>query len=244
MLPSQPNQALIDGLAVLQALAMSESPIGSREMGRTLNIEPTRANRLLRTLAHLGMASQTVGRKYVPGPAMHVLSAQSLHGSGLVRNAIGPLQQLARFNLVVALGVLWRDQVCYLYHADPGMLPAVAVGRVGLYPASRSGIGQALLAWMDTDDVRSLYENASVPGHTSIDCLIDELVRVRSRGWSRGAAEDPDGAATIGVAVGSPAYAAIALAGAIDDSYINEYVAALQNAAKQIEAASGRGPKS
>ena len=41
-------------------------------------------------LAHRGIARQDESRRYVPGPAMHVLSAQSLFGSGLIRRALGP----------------------------------------------------------------------------------------------------------------------------------------------------------
>ncbi|HEY3332566.1 MAG TPA: helix-turn-helix domain-containing protein [Capsulimonadaceae bacterium] len=237
MLPSQPNQALIDGLAVLQELAVSDGPTGSREMGRKLNLEPTRVNRLLRTLAHLGMASQTADRKYVPGPAMHVLSAQSLFGSGLIKTAIGPLQDLERLGLVVALGVLWRDQVCYLYHAAPGMSASVAVGRVGLFPASQSGIGHALLARMSSDDVRALYGDNLVPGYETVDALIARLDIDRERGWSHVAQADTDHTSSLGVAVGDPAFTAIALSGSIDEDNCSEYVAALTTAAKLIEAA-------
>ncbi len=233
MLPSQPNQALIDGLAVLQALAMSGEPVGSREMGRVLGIEPTRVNRLLRTLAHLGMASQTPDRKYVPGPAMHVLSAQSLFGSGLVRNAVGPLQALARFDMVVALGVLWRDNVCYLYHAAPGMPLAIAMGRVGLFPASRSGIGHAILTQMPEDAVRALYADAPPDGYATVDALLADLAIVRERGWSY-VPHESDGTVTVGVALGEPAYAAIALSGPIAETDVREYVAALNAAAVEI----------
>src|SRR3954470_11988766 len=94
MLPAQPNQSLIDGLSVLQALAVSNEPVGGRALARQLGLEPTRVNRLLKTLAHLGMARQDPDRKYLPGPAMHVLSALSLFGSGLIRRGIAPLESL------------------------------------------------------------------------------------------------------------------------------------------------------
>src|SRR5262245_29763060 len=103
MLPAQPNQSLIDGLACLQALASSSEAVGNRELARALGLEPTRVNRLLKTLAHLGLAEQDAQRRYRPGPAIHVLAAQSLFGSKLIRRAIGPLEELHRFGLIVAL---------------------------------------------------------------------------------------------------------------------------------------------
>ena len=86
-LNAQPNQSLIDGIATLQALAMSPEPIGSRELARQLGIDSTKVNRLLKTLAYLGIARQTANRKYTAGPGMHVLAAQSLFASGLIRRA-------------------------------------------------------------------------------------------------------------------------------------------------------------
>jgi DNA-binding IclR family transcriptional regulator len=120
MLPAQPNQSLIDGLSCLQALASAGKPVGSRQMARELKLEATRVNRLLKTLAHLGIAQQTPDKQYIPGPAMHVLAAQAMFGSGLLHRALEPLESLRRFKLAVAMGVLWRDHVSYLYHGGPG----------------------------------------------------------------------------------------------------------------------------
>ncbi len=50
-LNAQPNHSLIDGFNVLQALASIDEPIGGRKLARLLDLEPTRANRLLKTLA-------------------------------------------------------------------------------------------------------------------------------------------------------------------------------------------------
>lgn len=146
MLPAQPNQSLIDGLACLQNLAAQRGSIGVRELARQLDLEPTRAHRLIRTLAHLGLAEQDADRRYRPGPGIHVLAAQAMFGSGLIRRALGPLSQLHELGLIVAMGVLWRDHVAYLYHGEPDMTPQQAIGRVGLHPADRSSIGKVLTA--------------------------------------------------------------------------------------------------
>lgn len=90
---AQANQSIIDGISVLQALAMSEEPVGSRELSRRLDMETTRVNRLLKTLAYIGITQQTANRKYVPGPGMHVLATQSLYASRLLRCAIAPLEK-------------------------------------------------------------------------------------------------------------------------------------------------------
>jgi len=82
--------------------------VGGRELARELGLEPTRVNRLLRTLAHLGLAQQDDRRKYRRGPGIHVLAAQAKFRSGLLRRAMPVLESLRRFEFTVALGVLWR----------------------------------------------------------------------------------------------------------------------------------------
>ncbi|MDU0354753.1 helix-turn-helix domain-containing protein [Paraglaciecola aquimarina] len=63
---AQLNQSLIDGIATLQELALSSDPIGCRALARRLNMDPTRVNRLLQTLEHIGIARKTAKRKYAP----------------------------------------------------------------------------------------------------------------------------------------------------------------------------------
>ncbi|MEX0776466.1 MAG: helix-turn-helix domain-containing protein [Phycisphaeraceae bacterium] len=224
MLPAQPNQSLIDGLTVLQAVVSRTGEVGTRELARELEIEPTRINRLLKTLAHLGLAEQTAGRKYRPGPAIHVLAAQSLFGSGLLRRAIPHLEALHTHGLVVALGVLWRDQVCYLYHAAPGMSAGEALGRVGLFPATRSGIGMALLA--QGADLRRFGRE-----------LQTQLRRVREQGYALVVRHDKPRGRSLGVALPGDVSAAIALSGPIIDRRVPELAAALHAAAHAITGA-------
>lgn len=233
MLPAQPNQSLIDGLACLQALASVGQPIGSRQMARELGLEPTRVNRLLKTLAHLGIAQQTADKQYVPGPAMHVLAAQAMFGSGLLRRSLKPLESLSRFRLAVAMGVLWRDHVSYLYHGGPGVTATDAIGRVGLFPATRSSIGMVLLSRKSADDVRGLYANAPIPNVDSIDALLAELAEVKRQGFAIVKPYPEQMTRTIAVAVeGQPV--AIAMSGTFSDTAIDELATALTAVAAVI----------
>ncbi len=149
--PAQPNASLITGLECLQALAGSEEPIGSRDLAATLGAEHTRVNRLLGTLAAMGMAERTPDRKYVPGAGLHVLAAMSLRGSHLLAAALPHLDRLraAEPAVSVALGVLWRRQVAYLFFADPGEPLQASIASRGLYAADQSSIGLTLLAGKD-----------------------------------------------------------------------------------------------
>lgn len=175
-------------------------------------------NRLLKTLAHLGLTERTAQRKYRPGPGIHVLAAQALYGSGLLRRAAVHLEELNRFGLIVAMGVLWRDHVCYLYHAMPGMSVAEALGRVELFPAMRSGIGVALLA-RDADLRRFGGDERAT------------LKTARERGY---ALVEQEHGRSLGVALGGNDQAAIALSGVISDSQASTLAAALRATADAI----------
>jgi DNA-binding IclR family transcriptional regulator len=208
-LPAQPNRSLVGGLECLEYLVAADNPVGSREVAREMDLEHTRANRLLGTLAFMGLAERTSDRKYVPGPALHVLAAMSLRGSRLLSVALPHLEKLAAElpEFSVALGVLWRQRVVYLYFHRPGELPEVAIGGERLFPAERSSIGQVLLAGREREEVRGLYRDRPAK-------QVAEILREVKTAGKRGYAFV--NGRTLGVAVGSPAVAGLAIAGKVD----------------------------
>jgi DNA-binding IclR family transcriptional regulator len=234
-LNAQPNKSLIDGIITLQALATSPYPVGCRELARRLDIDPVKVNRLLKTLAYLGIARQTADRKYTAGPGMHVLAAQSLFASGLIRHALPVLENLRRFGHTVALGVLWQDNVSYLFHAPPGIEASRGLGRIGLLPATTSGIGIVLLSEYEDDDVRELYADRELPMFPEgIEQLLAKLAEVRRLGYARVHVADARDHHVVAVSTGDPAHAGVAMSGWIPEAATTELVAALRAAATEI----------
>ncbi|HMI19527.1 MAG TPA: helix-turn-helix domain-containing protein [Sphingomonas sp.] len=234
-LNAQPNQSLIDGITTLQALATSPEPVGCRELARRLGADATKVNRLLKTLAYLGIARQTADRKYTAGPGMHVLAAQSLFASGLIRRALPALEALRRFGHTVALGVLWEDNVSYLFHAPPGIEASRGLGRIGLLPATTSGIGILLLSEYEDEDVRDLYKERDIPMFPEgIDQLLAKLAEVRELGYARVHVADDRDHHIIAVSTGDPAHAGVALSGWIPETATLPIVEALRAAAIEI----------
>jgi len=181
--PAQLNHSLIGGIECLLALAAADEPLGCRELARLLDLCPTRTNRLLRTLAYLGLAQKTSQRKYTTGSGLHVLAAMSLRGSRLLRIAMPLLEAFAaRNSCALALGVLWGRRVCYVLHGSAGNLSA-NLGGHNLYPAAQSSIGKILLAEWDERAVRELYADAAEPVDPQ---FYDELRQVRLDGYAFG----------------------------------------------------------
>jgi DNA-binding IclR family transcriptional regulator len=235
MLPAQPNQSLIDGLSCLQAVISAEEPIGSRELARQLGLDQTRVHRLLKTLAHLGLAEQDERRKYRAGPAIHILAAQSLVGSGLQERAVEGLEELRQHGYFVALGVLWRDQICYVYTATAGSQVTRALTRPR--PATTSAMGRALLArYPDTEiyerHVSSwLSRTGEEPPPSEWDELLADINEIRAQGYSVGGEQEDRSLATT---VDDLPYAAVGLVGDIPDSEVPGLVEALRQAGARI----------
>jgi DNA-binding IclR family transcriptional regulator len=235
VLPSQPILGLIDGMEVLQLLASVGRPMSGVEISKDLNIEKTKVNRILKTLAFLGFTMPSSNRKYTLGPAIHVLSAQLLHGSGLVKNALKYLIELTELNVVVAMGVLWHDKVTYIYHWQPGMLPAEGLGSMDLFPATQSSIGLALLAEKSNDEIAGIINlNGSIPGQSSKEDFFKEVDFVRTEGYAKAMFENHQ---SIGIRLGNPGYAAVALAHIENKRPMQEYLQILQEKAALIEIA-------
>lgn len=154
---SQPNQSLIDGIRCLQYLISSNKAVGCRELARIMGMNVTRVNRLLMTMASIGLAEQDSQRRYLPGPGIHALAAQAIRGSSLFSRTLPLLEQYAPRDLIVAMGVLWEDQVIYIYHSEPGSRVSQALAGFETRPVWESVIGMALLAVEDDDALRQRF---------------------------------------------------------------------------------------
>ncbi|MEI6236229.1 MAG: hypothetical protein WCT04_24500, partial [Planctomycetota bacterium] len=192
-----------------------------------LEMEHTRVNRLLGTLAFLGFAEKTAQRKYRPGPGVHVLAAQSLKGSRLLTAALPVLKELRDPKLTVALGVLWQGQVCFLFHARPWHTFEEAIGRHALWPAEKSSAGVVLLAHRPSDE--NLEGIARGNGTLAIN-----FQRIRKQGYTQ--MVFPNGQVSLGVPIGSPPIAALAVSSAeFAAKDIPVVVKKLKDAAAQIQ---------
>lgn len=233
-LPAQPNRSLIDGVSVLQELASRGCATSCSELSEALHIEKTKVNRILKTLAYLGMVSTTPSRKYQPGEGMHILAAQSIYGSGLLNAALKHLSALRECGHTVALGVLWRDRVSYLYHCSPGKDVIEGLGRHGAYPLGQSSPGMAIAAGKSDEELHQCFPDGQVAGFDgAFDEFLEEMRRTRERGYA--CIKDSPKHITMAVSIGNPAFAAIALAGEMKDTELDTLALLLKAKADAIE---------
>jgi DNA-binding IclR family transcriptional regulator len=232
-LPAQPNKSLHTGIDCLLALASEQNPVGSRDLARKLGAEPTKINRVLRTLASLGITEQTNDKKYIPGPGMHVLSALSLNGSGLLRASLEPLYELGEdTGRSVALGILWREYVCYIYHGRYDQ-PFEGISGHKLFDADKSSIGKILLSFKNNNEIEELFKNKL--NYSEIRKLKSEIKKIRQNQYSTDT--EQKGSCAIALTQNGRPIAAIAVFGGIPDKGMDNILKALNKCAKRIEAA-------
>lgn len=228
-LPAQPNRSLIEGLEVLLAVAQAREPIGVRALARELNMTPTRVQRFLGTLAHLGLTDRKEDRRYGVGPGIHALSAISLSASGLSQRALSILPDLADLNLIIALGVLWRQTVNYLYFNNPPHRLSQSLGKQTGYPARESSIGLLLLAHCD-----AAYLDNYFPADR--DEIRPVLARVRRDGHA--IIRRPNGEISLAVPIGDPPLAGLAASGRFPQAKLPEVITRLREAADRMDSRS------
>ena len=205
-LPAQPNKSLIEGLEVLLALVQRGDAVGVRELARELGMTPTRLQRYVATLAHLGFAAQGEDRRYRPGAGVHVLSAMSLSASGLAGRALEVLPSLNDLGVIVALGMLWRRTVSYVYFSRPGMPAARALGNDSGWPARESVIGLLLLANAPEEILHADFPEEA-------EALKPKLLEIRKQGFAR--LVNDEGEISLAVPVGTPPVAGLAVSGLV-----------------------------
>jgi len=224
---SQPNQSLIDGIRCLQYLVSSGRAIGCRELARLMGINTTRVNRLLMTMAAIGLTMQDDHRRYLPGPGIHALAAQAIRGSALFSQALPLLESYAPKDIVVAMGVLWEDQVIYIYHSEPGSQMSQALAGFHMLPAWQSVIGMSLLAAESDEELQKRF--------------VDEQWRqlaphiAQQREFGRVVWHHDDGEVSMAKPLGAHS-AALAFAGMwqADDAAIDERLSELHTLARRL----------
>lgn len=208
-------------------------PVGCRELARLLGMEPTRVNRLLKTLAALGMAERTPEGKYQPGPGIHVLATMGMHSSNLLKVSLKYLPGLVqRFpELSIAMGVLWRAQVSYPFYGFHRQPVAASLGHSELYLAEQSSIGHVLLAALpEAEAFRSLRNRMQPPFDLRQEtALRRSFAKVRRQGYAW--VNDR----SLSVPVGNPPVAGLAASYAMRAEKEPEVLVALQETAAQID---------
>ena len=174
--------------ALLISLGEWDGEVGVTELARSLGLHKSTASRLLATLHKRGLVAQDRDSgKYRLGLAVVRLGSQAEKALDLRALALPSLQTLSRHVKETAtLGTLDGDRVITIAWADGSGMSRDRTGRD--LPLHATAPGKVLLSSRPEREVIRLSEIGLTPytPHTivRVDLLLEELARVRKRGFA------------------------------------------------------------
>ncbi len=174
--------------SLLIALGETQGEAGVTELARRLGLHKSTASRLLATLQKRGLVEQDDDSgKYRLGLAVVRLGGRAEKTLDLRAIAMPELEQLARsIKETATLGVLEGDTVLTIAYADASGMGHDRTGRNS--PLHATAPGKVLLSNQAEREVIRLSKIGFTPytSHTivRVDLLLEELARVRKRGFS------------------------------------------------------------
>lgn len=223
------NQSVARAITALNILAASSAPLGVRELARQLDIAPSIAQRLVRTLCNAGFIEQieetsryTIGHKAF-------LVGNAFIGQSSIHSVVMPeLYALADQQINGFLGVLRDRAVVYLANVQ-STGPIALTHRLGSQTYLHStSLGKALLAEMSDQQIRALLGSDPLPRLTSttkitINQLLAEMKSIRSQGYALNEEENRVGVFSVGAVVRDASDRAVgALSGGVPSSILNK----------------------
>lgn len=207
-MPQPRVQSLERALDLLEALASTDE-LGVSELAARTGLVPSTAHRLLGTLVARGYAAQSpASGRYLLGYKLLELTSGLQDRLERLRNAARPhleavMEQTGETtNLVVLEG---RNAV-YI-ESVTGTRSVRLFTEIGqAIPAHTSGSGKALLAWRATADVEALLGEGPLPASTprtltTTEALLEDLARIRRRGYATDDEEHELGVACVATPV-------------------------------------------
>lgn len=216
------TQALSRGLAVLEALAATESGATLTALAARLALPAPTAHRLLATLGEAGYVEQGAGGEWLIGVRAFRMGSAFLDHRNLVAQAYPFLRRLMdRSGETANLAVVDDYEAVFVEQVPCRELMRMSVKLGARAPLHASGVGKAILAAMDEAAIAAAVARRGLARHTprtltTRDALARELAATRARGYAVDDEEHADGLCCIAAPVwdenGEP-WAAISVAG-------------------------------
>lgn len=238
-------------LTILEYLALHEGEHGVRDLARSLSLSPSTTFRLLQTLTRMGFASYNAEtERYRVGMQLVQLGLAALSSFDLMRLAPQTLRKLSSETGETSfLAIVEDGEVVYLAKEE-GRFAIQTWAQLGSRrPVHCTALGKAFLAAIPVENAIAILDRKGMPRYTrntitDLTLLLEELERIRQRGYALDREEVEDGLACIGAVVcdhaGAPV-ASVSLAGPAGRVLPHEeqYGALVVQATQQLSAALG-----
>lgn len=185
------NQSAERTFAILECVGAAENPVPLATVARQTGLNRATAYRLLAVLTRMGWIHKDTGDgTYTLGYKVFALGRRQSQLETITHHAQPFIRRLAwDLGETVHLAALEGPQVVYCDKVEPpeGHPVSTAVGM--RLDAHATGVGKAVLAWIEHDEVRQLYRQHLPHAHTArtitnVDALLRELSAIRVRGYA------------------------------------------------------------
>ena len=192
---------------VIRSVSASEGGASFPQLERAVTIPKSTLHRLLQILLHEGMIRLDADRRYRLGFALFELARLSWNRLDIRKEAQPTIDELVRdVGETVHLAVLDGVDVVYVDKLEGSHTMRMASMIGARNPAYCTGVGKALLAYVETDDLRrrfSGYDFRSFTPRTigSIVELLKELAVIRQRRYALDDEEHEPGIKCVAAAI-------------------------------------------
>lgn len=198
-------------LALFELFSRQQAPFTVGETSQQLNIPQASASMLLRNLTDLGyLEYNRASRTFIPSIRVALLGSwidRRFEAAGSIGARLSELQQ--QTSLTAFIGIQNGTQAQYLLSQtsqDPGRLVVMSGEFRSL---TQSAMGQALLAMMPDEKARSWIRRCNAEAAHSLEVVseracLDEIGRVRRRGFAETSGRITPGVGAIAMTFKSP----------------------------------------
>jgi DNA-binding IclR family transcriptional regulator len=197
----------VDNALLLLHLLRDQGSLRVSEAAEALGTSPSTAHRLLSMLVFRDFAVQADDRSYHPGPGLNGPPHDRRPLQRLRRIMLPHMELLAEqvdetVNLVVRIGV----HVRFIATVESTQVLRVGDRQGSTLPAHLASGGKAMLAAMDDDEVRTLYNGGGRAAArdvepVDVDTILTELRAVRRRGYAVNREATERGVSAIGMCI-------------------------------------------
>jgi DNA-binding IclR family transcriptional regulator len=155
-------------MLLLEALVEHRQPVGVSELARALNLDKSRAYRLLLTLKANGYLEQDPEtRKYMVGPKLVILSSRILGNNDLYVQARPVMKEVRKgTGETVHLAVRMEDQAVYIAQEISPEVIGVNTEVGQREPLYCTAVGKALVAFLPEAELEALVQQLEFRPHT------------------------------------------------------------------------------
>ncbi len=217
VLPKAVVPSVLKAARLLDVVAASREALTLGELATRLALPKSSTLSLCTSLTMTGMLRRFDDGTYHLGTHLVDLAHAYLSRTDLTKEfeqALDSLQVLNEDGAVLAV----RDGTDVVYVAcRNGSQPVGITYRIGMrLPVSCTATGKALISALSEPEIRQLFRGKRLPQPTAKSCrsvaaLLDDLREVRKRGYALDNEEIRAGMCCIGVPIGDPALAAVAV---------------------------------